>query len=411
MSQKEVVARQPPGDDYHRGIKVMSSFEKIRVQGFRRLYDVDLKLKPLNVVIGANGSGKTSLLDVFSLLAASASGRLKETLSDLSGIDANLTNLLAAKGEKARFMAFDLTMGVPGHNPIEYRIALSPVGVGYQISDETLTQKRDKPQPFKHIQAHHGDVRYFEQHNTKKGLVRPNWDYNLTESALSQVPKMFHEPEDFRKRLASSTHYHVLDVSSRAPIRLPQQMRDARLPGHDGEDLVSCLYTLRETDRDRFETIEATLRAGFPGFEQLNFPPVAAGTLAMTWKDKTSKNPFYMHQLSEGTLRFLWLATLLQSPGLTAVTMIDEPEVSLHPELLSLLADLLREASQRTQLVVATHADRLIRFLEPSEVVTIDVNEGGAAQATRADELDLGRWLEDYTLDEVWRMGRMGARS
>jgi predicted ATP-dependent endonuclease of OLD family len=105
VSQKEVVARQPPGDDYHRGIKVMSIFEKIRVQGFRRLYDVDLKLKPPNVIIGANGSGKTSLLDVFSLLAASASGRLKETLSDLSGIDANLTNLLAAAGEKARAYA------------------------------------------------------------------------------------------------------------------------------------------------------------------------------------------------------------------------------------------------------------------------------------------------------------------
>ena len=112
-------------------------------------------------------------------------------------------------------------MGVQGHNPIEYRIALSPVGVGYEISDETLTQRREnKPQPFKHIEAHHGDVRYFEQGNTsKKGLVRPNWDYNRTESALSQVPKMFQEPEDFRKRLASSTHYHVLDVGRRAPIR------------------------------------------------------------------------------------------------------------------------------------------------------------------------------------------------
>jgi predicted ATPase len=390
----------------------MIIFETIHLQGFRRLYDVDLKLKALNVVIGANGSGKTSLLDVFSLLASSASGRLKETMSDLGGIDANLTNLLTAKGDKARLMAFHLTMGVQGHNPIEYRIALSPVGVGYEISDETLTQRRDsKPQPFKHIQAHHGDVRYFEPNNTtRKGLVRPNWDYNQTESALSQVPKMFREPEDFRKRLASSTHYHVLDVSRRAPVRLPQQMRDAQLPGHDGEDLVSCLYTIRETDPDRFETIEASLRAGFPDFERLNFPPVAAGTLAMTWKDRTSKNPFYMHQLSEGTLRFLWLATLLQSPGLTAVTMIDEPEVSLHPELLSLLADLLREASQRTQLIVATHADRLIRFLRPSEVVTIDVNEDGAAEATWADEHDLEKWLEEYTLDEVWRMGRIGAR-
>ena len=106
-----------------------------------------------------------------------------------------------------------------------------------------------------------------------------------------------------------------------------------------------------------------------------------------------------------------WLATLLQSLGLTAVTMVDEPEVSLHPELLSLFADLLREASQRTQLIVATHADRLIRFLKPPEVVTIDVNEDGAAEATRADELDLEKWLEDYSLDQVWQMGRMGARS
>lgn len=192
----------------------MSIFDKIRFQGFRRLYDFNLKLKPLNVVIGANGSGKTSILDVFSLLAASASGRLKETISDLSGIDANLTNLPTAKGEKARFMAFDLTMEVRKYNPIAYRIAMSPVGVGYEISDEMLTQKQAKnPQPFKHIQARHGDIRYFDSVNTKKGLVRPNWDYNQIESALSQVPKMFQEPENFRKRLASSTHYHVLDVS------------------------------------------------------------------------------------------------------------------------------------------------------------------------------------------------------
>ncbi len=387
----------------------MNIFENIHIQGFRRLFDVDLKLNSLNVIIGANGSGKTSLLDVFSLLASSASGRLKAAMSDLSGIDANLTNLLATQRDKARFMAFDLDMAIPGHSPINYRIAMTPQRVGYEISDEILTQQRNvRPPPIKYIQSHHGDVRYFKK--KKKALTPPNFEYNLTESALSQVPKMLQEAEDFRKRLASSTHYHVLDVGPRAPIRLPQQMRDAQLPGHDGEDLVSCLYTLRETDPDQFETIEATLRAGFPDFERLNFPPVAAGTLAMTWKDATSKNPFYMHQLSEGTLRFLWLVTLLQSPGLTAVTMIDEPEVSLHPELLSLLADLLREASLRTQLIVATHADRLIRFLKPAEVLTINVNDDGQAKVTRADDLDLDKWLEEYTLDEVWRMGRMGGR-
>jgi predicted ATPase len=274
-----------------------------------------------------------------------------------------------------------------------------------------LTQEpKGKSQRSKHIEAQNGDFKYFERDRAKGEHFFPNWDFNPFESALSQVPKMFQEPEKFRKRLASSTHYHVLDVSNRAPVRLPQQMRDAELPGHDGEDLVSCLYTIRETDSDRFETIEATLRAGFPAFERLNFPPVAAGTLAMTWKDRTSKTPFYMHQLSEGTLRFLWLVTLLQSPGLTAITMIDEPEVSLHPQLLSLLADLLREASQRTQLIVATHADRLVRFLKPSEVVAIDVSDDGVAQATRADDLDLDKWLEEYTLDEIWQMGRIGGR-
>ena len=104
----------------------MNMFEKIHVQGFRRLHDVDLKLKPFNVVIGANGSGKTSLLDVFSLLAASASGRLKAAISELSGIDANLTSLQVARGDKAKVMAFDLAMSVPHHKPIEYKIAMTP---------------------------------------------------------------------------------------------------------------------------------------------------------------------------------------------------------------------------------------------------------------------------------------------
>jgi predicted ATPase len=118
-----------------------------------------------------------------------------------------------------------------------------------------------------------------------------------------------------------------------------------------------------------------------------------------------------MHQLSEGTLRFLWLVTLLQSPGLTALTLLDEPEVSLHPELLNLLADLLREASRRTQIIVATHSDTLIRFLQPSEVVVMDSAEDGTTTVTRADELKLDEWLKEYSLDELWRTGRIGARA
>ena len=384
-------------------------FERIRVQGFRRLHDVDLRLKSLNVMIGANGSGKTSLLDVFELLSASASGQLKETISDLGGVEGNLTTLETVKPGKTTFMRFEIDAPVADAQPLKYAISLKSGGVSYEIVDEVLTQQRNpSPPPLKYIQSHHGDVRYFKPQENK--LWPPEWKYEPLESALSQVPKMYQAPEDFRNVLASATYYHVLDVGPRAPVRLPQQMREAKLPGKDGEDLVSCLFWMREADPDRFEAISDTLRAGFPDFDRLNFPPVAAGTLAMTWKDRKSKYPFYMHQLSEGTLRFLWLATLLQSPGLTAITLIDEPEVSLHPELLSLLAELMREASQRTQLIVATHADRLVRFLKPDEVIAVDIADDGTASATWADEFDLNEWLTEYTLDEVWRLGRIGGR-
>jgi predicted ATPase len=222
---------------------------------------------------------------------------------------------------------------------------------------------------------------------------------------------MFRQPEELRRILGSATQYHVLDVGPRAPVKLPQQMKPATLPGADGEGLVSYLYYLREGDPARFESILDSLAAAFPGFGGLSFPPVAAGMLAMTWRDENFAKPLYMHELSEGTLRFLWLASLLQSPGLSTITMIDEPEVSLHPELLSLLADLMREASQRTQLIVATYSDRLIRFLRSEEVVVMDIGEDGFATATWADTMDLDEWLAEYSLDEVWRMGRMGGRS
>lgn len=384
----------------------MSKFKRIRIKGFRRLNEVDLELRPLTVMIGANGVGKTSILDVFSLLSASAGAKLNEKLSELGGIGSLLTY------GRANSLALSLDMDVPGYEPLVYEINIAPKGPSYSILSETLSHARAKAKglpPFYHIASSYDDIKYYEV--DEKKLVRPTWEHNFLETSLSQVPKMFKEPEELRRTLSSTTFYHVLDVGPRAPVRLPQQMRPAELPGKDGEDLVPLLYYLRESNGDRFETLEDTLRSAFPGFEGLSFPPVAAGVLAMTWKDKNFTKPMYMNQLSEGMLRFLWLTALLQSPGLTALTMIDEPEVSLHPELLSLLADLLREASTRTDILIATHSDRLVRFLKPEEVVVMDINQEGLANAVWADAFDLEEWLKEYSLDEIWRKGRIGGRS
>jgi predicted ATPase len=381
-----------------------SRFKALSIHGFRRLYDVQLPMRPLSVMIGANGTGKTSILDVLSLLAKSAQGKLSESISDLSGLSSILTY------DRADELHLGISMTVPDYEPLKYSMKLRPQAVGYVISEERLTQQRHgNPGPFLHIDSYGQDIKYFEV--GQRSLVRPNWEYSPFETSLSQVPKMFQPPEDFRNRLSSSTFYRVLNVDPRSPVRLPQPMQPATLPGRNGEELVSCLFYLRETERSRFEAIEDSLRAAFPRFERLDFPPVAAGTLALTWRETGFSKPLFMHQLSEGTLRFLWLTTLLQSPGLTALTLLDEPEVSLHPELLSLLAEMLREASLRTQLVVATHSDRLIRFLQPNEVVVLDADETGMSTLKWADELDLADWLNDYSLDELWSNGRLGARA
>lgn len=383
----------------------MYKINRIRMRGFRRLLEISLAVRPFMVLIGANGVGKTSFLDAFSLLSAAASGSMNSKLSQFGGITSILTR---GKGEEISFL---VDMTIPGHKPMEYELCLTPKGPGYSISKEVLSQEREGHQvPFKHIVSSDGDIRYFKIEEPRK-LVRPDWEHNLLETSLHQVPKMFRQPEEMRRILATATHYHVLDVGPRAPVKLPQPMSPAMLPGEDGRDLVPYLYYLRETDRNRFNAILDSLQAAFPDFEELNFPPVAAGVLAMTWKDRKFDKSIFLNELSEGTIRFLWLVSTLQSPALPTITMIDEPEVSLHPELLSLLADLMREASRRTQLIVATHSDRFIRFLHPEEVVVMDIDEDGCATATWADTLDLDRWLAEYSLDEVWRMGRMGGRA
>lgn len=382
------------------------SFDRLQVMGYRRLRTIDLPLGPFNVLIGANGVGKTSILEVIDLLAASADGALERTISEGGGI----SSLLTVDGQ-TKSMTLALSMPVLAEQAITYQLTISSEGNGFAIKREELSQnqKESSIRPFKFVSGVGPIIEYYKDHSRKP--EKPSWDYKVLETALSQVPKMYRKPERFRHLLASSTEiYHSLDVSSRSPVRLPQSMQPAKTPGIDGEDLLSCLYMMRETERDRYEAVEDALRAAFPRFDRIDLPPAAAGSLTLAWRERGFKEPIYPHQLSEGTLRFLWLVTLLQSPDLPAVTLIDEPEVSLHPEMLQLLAGLMREASNRTQLVVATHSDRFVRFLNPDELVICDVDDQGGTIVRRGSELDLDEWMTDYSLDQLWSMGRLGGR-
>ena len=277
----------------------------IQIRGFRRLFSVDIKINPFMVLIGSNGAGKTSLLDIFELLSASVTGKLSDTLSRWGGISRLLTR------NKSKVINIVLGIEAPEQPLLEYSLQLEPQGSGYVISQERLFRcNGENLSPCSYIEASAGKVHYY---NADSGILEyPDWAYDPMETALSQVPKRIHQAEMLRRLIAATTRYHNLDVGDRAPVKLPQMMKPANSPGINGEDLLPFLFSLREGDKTRFDKVIDALNAAFPDFAEINFPPAATGMLSMTWKDRNFTQPIYANELSEGMLRFLWLTALFQ---------------------------------------------------------------------------------------------------
>jgi len=221
--------------------------ERINISGFRKLLSIELPMKSFMVLIGGNGVGKTSFLDALSLLSASASGKLNSTLSQWGGAAGLITR------DKSQEISLSVDMSVPGRDPLiyelNYELNVVPVNTGYSISKEVLTQDSCFPEPFKHIDSAYSSIRYFDIETKKTSPI--NLEHNNSETPLAQVPKMFRELEELRRILATANQYHILDVSPRAPVKLPQAMKPADLPGIDGEDLTPYLYYLRESDQEK----------------------------------------------------------------------------------------------------------------------------------------------------------------
>ncbi len=384
-------------------------FIELAITGYRSLVDVTLPLHPLTVMIGPNGSGKTSLLDVFLLLREATQENLASAIERRGGLNVLLPRLPDAPDRLKVALQVDAE-STRSQEPMCYRFELAPRKIGYTIPFERLEWGTDPhaAQPSYHIDVHDDDVRYSAPEEA--GFVHPTWDYKYSELALAQVPRMHREPEALRAALARTRYFSYLDVGRRSVVRLPQPLTPADSPGPNGESLYSALYNLRALHRTTvYGRIEETLQQAFPDFAALEFPVVGAGQVTMAWYQSGLSGPLYPSELSEGTLRFLWLVTVLLTPKPPPVTLIDEPEVSLHPELLKLLAALLQDASSRGLVVVATHSADLVRWLQPDEVLVLDKTDGRTT-CTWADTMNLDEWLKEYTLADLWLMGIVGGR-
>lgn len=387
----------------------MLRIERINIEGHRRLRNVSTELRPLTVMIGANGSGKTSLMEVLQILSRGARKQLGDTIRECGGLGEILTRDRAQKWIAELWI--DLGRANQDRsNPeslttLRYYAELAPLGnYGYRVENEVANAyfvegTYDDPRHqsvFASAGTYPFDADEVVVDAQELGLVR----YRRKEAVLRELTQFIEHCNLFRP----------IDISSRSQVRTPQQIAPVEHPGADGEFLLTALFSLRETANDRYEQILDSVRAAHPDFERLDFPPVAAGMVTLAWKDRQYSKPFYPNQLSEGTLRFLWLATVLAMAKPNEVILIDEPETSLHPRQLSLLAELLREAALQSNLIVATHSDRLVRALNPEEVLVVNV-EDGEARFTWGDSLDIEHWLQDYTLEQLWQMGVLGGNS
>lgn len=382
--------------------------ERVAVRGYRALEEVDVTLGPLNVIIGPNGVGKSSFLDVFRFFSDALGRReaLGRLLSPRGGIGRLLT---LGRRDSLEVEFFTRPPEDLGGGPLHYEVEIQASGISYSIAREQLSQDRGQKKPFLFVTSDGRSSKVFSPIGRR--LIAPEPPIPADELILAQVPRALREAEWFRTAFGDIHFHPAIPVDDSAVVRRPQTLEPTALlvsPG--GQNLFSVLYQMRHEEPGWYERILDVLRAAFSGFDRLEFPVVAGGQVTLAWYHRAyAGKPFYANELSAGTLRFLHLITLLLTPQAPTLILIDEPEDSLHPELLRLVAELLLETSERTQLLVATQSPSLLRWLKPEHILVADAQEG-ACTLTPGAGLDLDRWLAEYSLDRLWEIGQLGGR-
>lgn len=214
-----------------------------------------------------------------------------------------------------------------------------------------------------------------------------------------------------RDDLNSYRIYHFHDTSSSARVKQTCDVDDNRRLHPDAGNLAAFLYRLQQKYAGHFQNIEDTIRQIAPFFEGFRLEPsrLNPDKIRLEWKEKGSEAYFNASALSDGTLRFMCLATLLLQPTLPAVVLLDEPELGLHPAAISLLADLLESASQQSQVLVATQSVTLVNQFTPEFVWVVERVEQQSV-FRHLESADMSAWLENYSLGELWEKNILGGR-
>ena len=360
----------------------MPKLESLSVQGFKSIRSLtDFTPGSLNVLIGANGAGKSNFIGLFHMLARMVEKRLQVFVAEQDGPDALLF------GGRKRTQRIEAEF-VFGKNA--YSFSLVPVG-NRLVFEEEETRFLGGIGNFTHSLG--------SGHNESK-----------LEDAVESERDSF--ARYVRTAIAGWRVYHFQDTSTTAQLRQSQAVRDNLLFKPDASNLGPFLRLLRERFPANYQQIIETVRLAAPFFGDTVYRRGADERMEFEWFQADDPDTVLgPRQLSDGTLRFICLTTLLLQPVplQPELILIDEPELGLHPFALTLLAEMLRQASDARQLIVSTQSADLVNELEPDEVVVVE-RKDGASCFERLDGDNLKDWLEDYTLGELWKMNIYGGR-
>jgi len=385
--------------------------EQLDVKGFKSLKDVSWRPGDLNVVIGQNGTGKSNLLRMLELISASAQGRLSKYIQAAGGMEPILWD------GRAPSITFHLKMDDSSETqaiPNDYEVELGRLATTgwYQFEREILTNGIST----KYIERKPGSNGVLGGMNTAwvDGSGPPaqeTWLSLVTPSLISNPPLQYMQTVSFREKLAGVSVYHDLNVGQDSKIRQAPVARFEKRVEPDGQNLVTVLHTLYTGDREFERGIDAAMHAAFgDDYEKLVFPPAADQRVQLRVRWRTLQREQSAADLSDGTLRFLLLLTILAAPDPPMLIAIDEPETGLHPAMMRIIAEYAVEAAMRTQIVFTTHSAQFLdAFTENKPTTTVATWENGETTLHTLEGEDLAYWLEDYSLGYLFKSGQLEA--
>lgn len=365
----------------------MPALDWITVDGFRSIARIErLGLRPINVLIGPNGSGKSNFIGVFSFLNAIRDGALGKYVARAGGAERVLHFGSKTTSTIAIHVSFDDERN-------QYSIVLeSDQSDGLYALTETVYFWR-KGQYLKPYEDS------LSQHRGEAGISNSKTQNRIARHVQNHLDRWI--------------LYQFHDTSAASPMRKTADVNDNRRLRSDGSNLAAFLHLLRETHEAEYDMIRRTVRLTAPFLEDFILEPSALNEdkIRLEWRHRGSDAYFDASSLSDGTLRFIALATLLLQPKSLrpSVVLLDEPELGLHPHAITLLAALVKQVSVETQVVLATQSSLLLDHFGPEDVLVAD-RVNGATGFTRLDGKELEEWLCDYSLGQLWEKNELGGR-